>query len=56
MECLNHYCIYEDGGKCRLESISVDEVGMCACCIYPEIDEGILTAAKKDLIFKLGAI
>jgi len=46
MNCENLFCIYQSEGKCTANSISIDALGMCTECIYPDIDEEILTRAK----------
>ncbi len=53
MECRNNYCIYEDSGRCILNAIIIDEVGMCANCIYPEFEGEALVAAKKKTLLQL---
>ena len=50
MRCDNNFCIFQEQGKCILSKISVDELGMCSECTYPEIDEKILTEAKLKLL------
>ena len=46
MKCENNYCIYQYEDKCILDEISIDGLGMCAECIYPDIDEKTLNEAK----------
>lgn len=50
MNCENNYCIYESNGKCLLDEIGIDSLGMCTECIYPDIDEEILNQAKSKLL------
>ena len=50
MQCENSFCIYHSGGQCILDTIEVNSVGMCAECIYPNIDETILNEAKSELL------
>ena len=50
MDCENNFCIYESNGKCLLHEISIDSLGMCAECIYPDIDEEVLNQAKSRLL------
>lgn len=50
MNCENKFCIYQSKGKCILEEIDIDSLGMCADCIYPDIDEKILNQAKLRLL------
>lgn len=33
MKCENLYCIYEQNGKCILDEIEINSVGMCSECI-----------------------
>ncbi len=53
MKCENRFCIYESKGKCTLDKIYIDSLGMCAECIYPDIDEKILNQAKLKLLKSL---
>ena len=46
MKCDNNLCIYNEKEKCILTEISVDGMGTCSECIYPDIEEGILLQAK----------
>ena len=50
MDCENNYCIYESNGKCLLDEISIDSLGMCTEYIYPDIDEEILNQAKSKFL------
>mgnify|MGYP007106054797 CR=1 FL=1 len=50
MQCENSFCIYFSNGQCILDAIEVNSVGMCAECIYPNIDETILNEAKLKLL------
>lgn len=50
MNCENGFCIYCANDICILEKISIDSMGMCAECVYPDIDEKILKQAKEDLL------
>ena len=50
MNCENNFCIYQSKGKCVLGEVSIDSLGMCAECIYPNIDEKILNQAKSKLL------
>ncbi|MBR3767073.1 MAG: hypothetical protein IKL10_02415 [Clostridia bacterium] len=52
MNCANSFCIYQLKGKCMIENISIDYLGMCAECIYPDMDEEILRQAKLKLLKK----
>ena len=46
MKCENNFCIYESKGRCTFDKVDIDSFGMCAECIYPDIDEEILIKAK----------
>ena len=48
--CENILCIYQSNNRCILDSISVDGLGMCTECIYPNIDKEILDHAKITLL------
>ena len=50
MRCENRLCVYESEGKCILERVDIDSLGMCTECIYPTIDEEILRKAKERLL------
>jgi len=50
MNCENRFCIYQSKGRCMLDNVSIDNLGMCAECIYPDIDEEILHQAKLKLL------
>ena len=50
MKCENIFCIYQSDGRCTLGEISMDILGMCTECIYPNIDEEILHQAKLKLL------
>lgn len=50
MKCENGFCIYQSKGKCILENVVINSLGMCTECIYPDIDEKILNQAKSKLL------
>lgn len=50
MKCENEFCIYQYKNKCTLKEIEIDSFGICADCIYPNIDEKILIEAKLKLL------
>ncbi len=54
MECENNFCIYQSNNSCILENISIDSLGICTECIYPDIDEKILSEAKLELLKMYG--
>ena len=52
MNCENTFCIYQAYGSCTLEIISINNLGMCEECIYPEIEKDVLEQAKINLLEK----
>ena len=50
MNCENKFCIYQNEGKCILNKVDIDSLGMCADCIQPDIDEKVLNQAKLKLL------
>lgn len=52
MKCENIFCIYQSKGQCLFDEVDIDSLGMCAECIYPDIDEEILFQAKLKLLKK----
>lgn len=50
MRCENSFCIYHSRGTCILDAIEINSVGMCTACIYPDIDEEVLSGAKIKLL------
>lgn len=52
MNCENTFCIYESNGKCILENVFINSLGMCAECIYPDINEKIVNEAKSEFLKK----
>lgn len=50
MKCENNFCIYQSEGKCILDKISMNNLGMCTECIYPDINKNILNQAKSKLL------
>ncbi len=52
MKCENNFCIYQFKGKCILEKINIDSCGMCAECMYPDLDDKFLNQAKQKLLKK----
>lgn len=53
MKCLNSFCIYWSDNACSLHEVSLDVNGRCEACINVEIDEKVLDASRKDLLFRL---
>jgi len=52
IECENNFCIYFENYYCKLTSISLDRMGVCAECICVNIDEYTLNAKRKNLLEK----
>lgn len=50
MRCENSFCIYLAGEECILDAIEINSMGMCTECIYPNIDENVLSEAKRKLL------
>lgn len=50
MKCENYLCIYENRGKCRLKSITLDILGQCTKCVYVTFSEEELKQAKKQAL------
>ena len=50
MNCENSFCIYQSKGQCILETVNINSVGMCAECIYPDIDDDLINQAKLELL------
>ena len=50
MNCENSFCIYQSKGRCILETVDINSLGMCTECIYPNIDEDLINQAKLKLL------
>lgn len=50
MSCQNEFCIYQLDGYCTINNISIDSLGHCADCIYPNIDKYQLLKFKEKLL------
>ncbi len=48
MKCENYFCIYENDGFCRLESVELDILGQCKECIYINIEKEKLKKIKEQ--------
>ncbi len=53
MECENFLCIYQEDGKCTLDSISLGIMGECQECIYVNIEPELLKDLKKKHLERL---
>ena len=50
MKCENFLCIYEEGGLCTLEEVTLNITGSCDDCIYPDLDPVYLKSRKQALL------
>ena len=50
MYCENYLCIYQDNERCTIDEISLDVMGMCTSCIYPNIEDKVLKELKKETL------
>lgn len=50
MRCENVFCVYCNKEKCILKEISLNEIGMCDCCINVNIPEQELKKYRKTLL------
>ncbi len=48
MNCINKFCVYCDGKKCRLEEISIGMLGICEEFILVDVEDNILSAKKRN--------
>ena len=53
MKCSNYLCVFWDRHKCSLESIEINEAGMCSEYIPVVIDEEYLEEKRHDFIDSL---
>ena len=56
MNCENKLCIYQNGGKCFSDTISLNDLGMCENCICIDIDPIELESLKASLRKKFEAL
>lgn len=52
MTCYNNFCIYEKENNCILDTITLNETGMCLECININIPEEIINREKMILLEK----
>ena len=50
MECRNNFCIYQKDDICKLDTIELDENGICRSCICVDIPPQILDLEKEKLL------
>lgn len=53
VKCENFLCIYNDRENCMLKNVSLDIIGTCRECIYPEIPPEFLEKIKKEKLERL---
>ena len=53
MQCENEYCIYHKSGKCRLNNVTINSVGICDDCIIVSLDEDFLRVEKERQLQQL---
>lgn len=56
MRCENGLCLYFENGKCRLDEISIDSLGMCADCMLVSIEEEIIEEKRREQLALLDDI
>ncbi len=52
MKCENIFCIYCDNYKCILNTISINNIGMCEECIIINLDDETIKKEKIKLLRK----
>lgn len=52
IECENKFCTYYENNECVLNSVSLDELGICKQAFLIEIDEELLILKRKRFIKK----
>ena len=50
MNCSNKFCVYCDDEKCRLDEISIDELGVCRDLILVNVNNEILKKEKAIIL------
>lgn len=53
MNCENLLCIYQRDGECMLTEISIDRMGVCENCLYPDYDKVYVEYEKSKLLMEL---
>ena len=51
--CDNYHCIYEKDGKCLLDSIRLDDMGICNSGINASLEGDLLEEKKAELLKEL---
>jgi len=52
ISCENVFCIYYEKDKCILDSISLDEMGICTNVFFVNVEELYLSYKRKKLLSK----
>lgn len=47
IKCENNFCIYYQKGRCILDHISLDDLGICSECVYIPIPEPVLQVYRE---------
>ena len=50
MRCENVFCVYCHKEECILDEISLNEIGLCDCCIIVNVPEEELVKQKRTLL------
>ena len=53
MKCENIMCIYENGGVCSLDEITIDLQAKCTECINVSIDNETLNQRKREMLLDI---
>jgi len=53
IDCELEFCIYNHDKVCILESIELDNIGLCKSCILPKIPVHILEHYKQEVLQKV---
>ncbi|MCL2513921.1 MAG: hypothetical protein FWF08_08460 [Oscillospiraceae bacterium] len=52
-DCKNKFCIYFDNNFCIMDTVSLDERGICDKSIPVDVDEELLDLKRKKLLEKI---
>ena len=52
IKCGNEFCIYFENGSCILDSVSLDEMGICEEILLISAEEKWLAEKRKELLEK----
>ena len=51
--CENKFCIYYERGRCKLETIELDDLGTCKDAIWVEIPDDYLRKRRNELLGRI---